>query len=140
MRTNVFLALALLLAGPTLAGCGEEPIPDLVSYDRDIKPLMEARCIRCHGAGGMPRTEPGLPTWFVGNYGDTPKMSSDLTTFESTKRNAGLFTLYINPRGANPMGTPPSPAVDYLMPPPPAPKLTTREHDMLLKWAADPRP
>jgi mono/diheme cytochrome c family protein len=141
MRTNTLLSLAfLMVAGGALAGCGEEPIPASVSYERDIKPLMQARCIRCHGAGGMPNKEPGLPAWFVGNIGDTPKASSDLTTFESTKRNSGLFKLYIDPRAANPMGTPPSPAVPYLMPPPPAPPLTTREHDMLLKWAANPLP
>jgi hypothetical protein len=150
MRTNALLSLScLILAGVALAGCGEEPIPDTVSYVRDVKPLMEARCIRCHGAGGMQNKDPSLPAWFVGNYTDTPKGSSDLTTFESTMRNAGLFKIYLNPMPEKlmgdptpeqPMGTPPAPAVESLMPPPPAPPLTTREHDMLLKWALDPRP
>jgi hypothetical protein len=51
-----------------------------------------------------------------------------------------LFPSYISPAPADPMATPPAPAVPYLMPPPPAPPLTSRERDLLVKWAMSPQP
>jgi hypothetical protein len=137
MRTNTFLSLALLVvAGGALAGCGEEPIPVNVSYATDIKPLMEARCIRCHGGGGTLNKEPGLPAWFIAKFtSDTPK-TSDFTTYAGTKMFAPLFKLYLVPSPADPTTTPPIPALPYLMPPLPSPPLTSREKEMLLEWAA----
>ncbi len=142
MRTNAFLSLAVLLvSGGALAGCGEEPIPDVVSYARDIKPLMEARCIRCHGAGGTENKDPSLPAWFVAMYmTDMPKPSSDFTTFDKLKPFGGLMKAFLVPVKADATLTPPRPAVSALMPPPPSPTLTDRERDMLIKWGAAPNP
>jgi hypothetical protein len=136
MRTNTLFSLAcLIVASGALVGCGEEPIPDNVSFARDIKPLMEARCIRCHGAGGTLNDDPySQPTGMV-----TKPESGDFRHIETVNGISGLgnytgaglvlLKLYIDP-----MKGPP------LMPPPPAPPLTAREKEMLLKWAAGSPP
>jgi hypothetical protein len=133
MRTNTFLSLAfLVVAGGALAGCGEEPIPVNVSYATDIKPLMEARCIRCHGGGGTLNDDPySVPTLTF-----TQPQTGDFTRLETvgiikglgfyTGGGVGVLKIYIDP----PNGGRPT------MPPDPAPKLTSREKEMLLKWAA----
>jgi hypothetical protein len=132
MRTNAFFPLALLLvAGGALAGCGEEPVPDIVSFARDIKPLMEARCVRCHGGGGMLNDDPySQPTSMetkpeAGDFRhiETVNGISGLGTYAGP--GVGLLRIYIDPKDGPP-----------LMPPLPAPPLTAREKEMLLKWAA----
>jgi hypothetical protein len=146
MRTNAFLSLVLLtVAGGAIAGCGEEPIPDNVSYARDIKPLMEARCIRCHGAGDAFNRDPGLSPAFLNvPHPDTPT-KGDFTRLDDHVNKAGVMVkglmfytrmtghiymdAYLIPEKGSPM-----------MPPPPAPALTTRERDMLLKWVSFPNP
>jgi hypothetical protein len=143
MRTNTLLSLALLtVAAGALAGCGEEPIPVNVSYAMDIKPLMEARCIRCHGAGGTLNNDPGSVPTPMGGVPLTMPTNGDFTRLEAvgmihglmfyTKPGGGLaiFDGYLKPV----MGKPP------LMPPAPAPQLTSREHDMLYQWMNNPLP
>jgi hypothetical protein len=142
MRTNTLFSLALVMvAGGALAGCGEEPIPDNVSFARDILPLMQARCIRCHGGGGMLNKDPySEPTLNV-----TMPEAGDFRHIETVNGLAGLgnytgggivlLKIYIDPVAADPKAMPPTMAHPPLMPPAPSPPLTTREHDMLLKWA-----
>src|SRR3954462_11813653 len=63
-RNGALLVLALavggLVGGASLSGCGENAVPERPSYARDIAPLMGARCIRCHGAGGTLNTDPAI--------------------------------------------------------------------------------
>ncbi len=44
------LARALVLAAPAvfLLGCGEQP----VSYQKQVRPLLDKYCVRCHTTGG----------------------------------------------------------------------------------------
>jgi hypothetical protein len=51
MRKNIALG-AILLAGAMLtglAGCSREAP---VSYARDVQPILQANCLRCHQTGG----------------------------------------------------------------------------------------
>ena len=61
--TVSLIALAGLAAVLGGAGCvessGDEPINP--TYSHQIKPLMEAHCIRCHGAGGTLNLDPDIP-------------------------------------------------------------------------------
>jgi hypothetical protein len=138
-------AVVALFGLAALAGCGEAAVPEVVSYAQDIKPLMTARCIRCHGAGGKLNKDPDIDPAFVKDAmgKDTP-MQGDFTGLgPGPASNIGLMVYTGNP-GINLMKAwldPPSPMVPNIrMPPPPAPPLTDREHEMLLKWCADPRP
>jgi hypothetical protein len=134
------LTLGLLLA--TLAGCGEADIPEVVTYSQDIKPLMTARCIRCHGAGGTLNKDPGIDPGAAAS-GDDP--IGDFTRLDDHMNPAGMnvYSLmhYTGALGIAILGGHIKPAKgEPDMPPPPAPKLTTRERDMLMLWVADPRP
>ena len=53
--TLAFLSLSLATA---LVGCGEEPIPVEPGFAADVRPIMVARCVRCHGAGGTLNADP----------------------------------------------------------------------------------
>jgi hypothetical protein len=135
-------ALVALVGLAVLAGCGEEPIPDVVTYSQNIKPLLDARCIRCHGAGGKLNDDPGIdPSAPV--FGDKPV--GDFTRMDDYTNAAGMnvFGLmhYTTPSGLLVLQGHIKPKKgEPDMPPPPAPKLTTRQRDMLLIWAANPLP
>jgi hypothetical protein len=117
------VALGVALAG-VVAGCGENPVPDNPTYSRNIKPLLEAHCTRCHGAGGMknadpyigPVTPPGAMTATI----TTPH--SDFTKMADLMLWSGAFSMWL----------------DAPMPPPPADPLTGWERELLLKWCAAP--
>src|SRR4051812_35830655 len=78
-RNGSLLVLALaggLLGGASLSGCGENSVPEVPSYARDIKPLMTAHCTRCHGPG-MP-LDPEIAPVPPANLTKSP---FDFTTF-----------------------------------------------------------
>ncbi|HVX93675.1 MAG TPA: hypothetical protein VHK47_02100 [Polyangia bacterium] len=122
------LVLSLACAA---AGCGENPAPEWPTYASDIKPLMEAHCIRCHGAGGTLNDDPEITGLVKGapTHGDFTKLDDD------PKGTHGLlFYTSAGTGGAAQMKT-------YLtigMPPPPSDPLTDRERTMLLDWASTP--
>jgi hypothetical protein len=137
MRANG-LILVTMLAGAALvggAGCGN-PVPDRPSYALDIKPLMEARCIRCHGGGGTLNADPDIPTT---SKSKGAPINGDFTMpVENVNGHFGLLHYTAMGMGGvaalkiyveGPLGP---------MPPPPADRLTSYEHDLLFAWAANP--
>jgi hypothetical protein len=137
-RAAAFVFAGAGLVSAALAGCGENPVPEFVSYQRQIQPLMEAHCVRCHGAGG------------------TLNADSDIlksATFHGAPTN-GYFNMLANDGmkyglmhytvagAAEPSGGPTNALVfiNAPMPPPPAPPLTDREYDMLQRWLYNPYP
>ena len=143
MRMQAHLSLALVtLIGGMFAGCGEQPVPERVTYAHDIKPLMEARCIRCHGAGQMLNDDPDS----VKTLDVTKPNAGDFTGLENGPAGNGLLAYtvgggvlmkaYILSQKDPKTGATNPP----LMPPSPAPQLTSREREMLLKWLANPLP
>jgi hypothetical protein len=42
---------SVALAALALGGCGK-PVPATPTYTEDVLPILEAHCVRCHGAGG----------------------------------------------------------------------------------------
>ena len=55
MRRGVSLtALGLAVA---LSGC-EEPVPKTPTFSVEVRPIFEAHCVRCHGAGGTLNEDP----------------------------------------------------------------------------------
>jgi hypothetical protein len=129
------LAFALLTGG--LVGCGQNAVPENPSYARDIQPLMDAHCVRCHGGGGKLNGDPDVPPHFKppfcppvtdgGTYTCAPLLGNFTT-------QAGLMP-YVA-LGAKQMQS----YLDYPMPPPPSEALDDFETKLLLKWAANPLP
>ena len=140
-KTLLALALALAAALPviSLSGCSPE-VPANPTYERDVKPIFMARCVRCHDE--TLRSEvppPGYPV-------KAPPMICHLNRYDN------------EPVGCT-MGTPPcslgasecanfpglgsyiagkiGPLVEDdpgRMPPPPAPALNDWEWEVVNKW------
>jgi hypothetical protein len=133
MRTyGSLFAVATLAAA---VGCAN-PAPDRPTYSRDIKPLMEAHCIRCHGAGGTLNKDPySIPIMGVQApiHGDFTQLADDaagvhgLTYYTAAGPARVTMTIYLSaPTGP--------------MPPPPAPGLTDTEFTTLTTWLDNPLP
>jgi hypothetical protein len=132
-----FLALALLTGGLSLMGCGENAVPENPSWSRDIQPLMEAHCVRCHGGGGTLNGDPDVPPNFKNGICPPP---TDGGAYDCTP-TAGNFTtqaglmVYTASGGLLLKGF-----LAYPMPPPPSEPLTDYEYNLLMDWAAHPLP
>jgi hypothetical protein len=131
------LAFALIAGG--LVGCGENSVPENPSWSRDIQPLMEAHCVRCHGGGGMLNGDPDVPPMFKMGYcpaatdGGSYTCAPSLGNFTT---EAGLMTYTTKIMGVPILKS----YLDYPMPPPPSERLTSFEYDLLMDWAANPLP
>ena len=128
VRQNGHVLLGLL-ALAALAGC-ENDVPDFPTYERDIKPLMGAHCIRCHGAGGMLNLDPDS----MKVLGVMAPINGNFTLLHNTGMQTGL----LNYTAATTGGVARMDTFLPQMPPAPAPKLTLWEHDLLVKWVNDP--
>jgi hypothetical protein len=129
------LALAAIIGA---AGCGNA-VPPFPTYSKDIKPLMEAHCVRCHGAGGTLNADPDI----------TPAPDgSAAAAYDNVGAPARGYFTQLADLGPGKLGlmsyaTTAKPlmllALPY-MPPPPAPPLTQYEHDLLMAWLNEPNP
>jgi hypothetical protein len=74
------VALAVL----ALSAC-QEPVPKTPSFEVDVKPIFQASCVRCHGAGGTLNADPRAfeavmpPDGFLDRYEDKSDCSLDAT-------------------------------------------------------------
>jgi hypothetical protein len=116
------------------AGCSIEPdAPGQPTYEADVKPILEARCIRCHGS--PPLMDPGgllpTPTRRFDIFADTNCDTPDAGTacVHGAGSSAPAIALFLNLKQS--AGG---------MPPPPAPALTSYQHDTILRWAAEKPP
>ena len=54
--------------------------PARPTYKNDIAPLMEAHCIRCHGAGGTLNADPDIPKIACAEPSDAERLMRAKTT------------------------------------------------------------
>ncbi len=139
---NRLLALvAVLTAGAAAMGCQIEPgAVGQPTYEADVRPILMARCIRCHGSPplGDPTSKqlpiPPVATVRFDVYGDTPCADADAgagcvvhgAVFETTSKN---FENYLN-KDQKTLG----------MPPAPAPPLTSYQKDTIINWENEATP
>ena len=135
MRVGV--VFGLVLAAIAQQGC-EEPIPEAPSYELDMKPLFHARCVRCHGGGGMLNTDAKIAVFgapvqlYIGAYDDTG-VGCDLmplppTCHQGAHRWAASIQERVHLKTAQ------------RMPPRPSEQLTDWELELVDRWAANPLP
>jgi hypothetical protein len=111
------------------AGLGCEPAqPAMPSYSVDVGQVLDAHCVRCHGAGGVlsgdPTNELGAPvTCFLDTFEDVGDCVTDPVNCKIGAKNcAPLFPVFL-----------------LTMPPPPA-MLNDWERELLTNWAKAPIP
>lgn len=123
MRT--MRTLMLLIAGlgaAALAGCGAA-VPEHPTWQDDVRPIMVARCVRCHDATlgeSDPLSQMGKPA--IGNF--SYASFSDFT--DNDKGYLSLAPTYIQSS---------APLVE--MPPPPAAKLADWQIETIKNFVKD---
>lgn len=137
LKTTLVLSLSL---ATVLLGCGEEPVPAAPGFAADVRPIMVARCVRCHGAGGTLNGDPlykkgVVPTGgYFAQYDDSGNCAAGAPA-AGCMRGAKFYAktvlkIYIHA------------APEMRMPPLPAEALSDRQLEVLDAWAAeaDPKP
>jgi hypothetical protein len=56
LKRAVFITLSSASLAALLAGCGDKPL----TYQADIKPILDANCVACHVPGGAGYEKTGL--------------------------------------------------------------------------------
>lgn len=131
----VFLPVLALLAG---GGC-EPSVPAHPAYDVDIAPVLNAHCIRCHGAGDKLNLPADLQSQaatfdalrcYLDRFDNEGDCTNDPTNCKVGARNwaSTIPGLLRNP----------SPSL--IMPPPPAAPLDDWAVDMFKNWQAESPP
>ncbi|HEY2731156.1 MAG TPA: hypothetical protein VGK52_14535 [Polyangia bacterium] len=76
------MGIRATLAALALAAC-QEPVPKTPTFEVDVKPIFQANCVRCHGAGGTLNADPRAlepvkaPNGFLDQYQDKSDCSLD---------------------------------------------------------------
>jgi mono/diheme cytochrome c family protein len=124
------LALALTLT-PFAIGCGPPPGPDNPSFEKDIKPIMLAHCVRCHGAGGTLNEDPDN----IGPYRKDVPVFAYLDSYEAPASCAAAGC-----QGARIAAETIKAYVtltdDTRMPPLPAAPLSDHQIGIIVRWAS----
>jgi hypothetical protein len=138
-RRSGLLAFAGALALTALSACSPE-VPAAPTYTKDVAPILDAHCVRCHGAGGTLNMYP-FPVYgavqpptrcYLQTYDDAGDCSAGSTTCQlGAKSCAGLIAAYAL------SGTV---AAKTLMPPPPSDPLNDWEKGVLTNWLATSPP
>lgn len=55
-KQSAFISLAAVALTSLLAGCGDKPL----SFQADVKPILDANCVACHVPGGEGYDKTGL--------------------------------------------------------------------------------
>ena len=162
-RNGLLALVALALAcAPLLGACGQ-PVPSMPSYETDVRPIVMARCVRCHGGGNCLQAEPGTggvavappPNGFFQNYDDQPAGCStadgglqppdpnDPCKSLITSCRFGLHFYALQVGGAirtRDVHFRIHEQDSARMPPPPATSLTDRQFEILDRWFENPIP
>jgi hypothetical protein len=120
-----FLFALLAGVGMVAGSACQNDVPLFPTYETDVKPLMEAHCIRCHGGGGSFHGDP-YSTLGVVTDGDFTRLDDNGSRhglLYYTRGNVARLRAYVDQIG---------------MPPPPAQRLGAWEHELLFRWADDP--
>jgi mono/diheme cytochrome c family protein len=106
------------------AGCGEDdPVPAQPTWVSDVEPILRANCFSCHGASADTLGRHRFDVYDLDSY-STAGAFTDLDVVGG-KMEAPLILSYAT-----------DPNDNTRMPPPPAPRLSDRDIEILRRWAA----
>ena len=142
-RTSIVIAAMSLSAAVLGAACTPEDVPGDPTYMDDVKPILESRCIRCHGAGGSLNADPdhtGISPGGAPFDGFFTQLDDLCTAMMKTTGCHGLlhYTAAANPPpdASAILKTYIHATTDMRMPPPPSPALTARQIGIFDAWLA----
>jgi hypothetical protein len=125
-----------------LVGCGENAVPENPGWKNDIRPMMEAHCIRCHGGGGKLNGDPDVPPGSLTLHLPTGPLPLPCAAVP----DGGAYTCapvngnFTTQAGLQGYGAGLQMYLNAPMPPPPSEPLTSYEYDTLMKWESNPLP
>lgn len=104
-----------------LSSC-ETPPPSEPTWEQDVRPLLAARCVRCHTS--PPFADPAIQT------PERPRVpATRLDVYEVAAMESGLLVSLVS-----------RPEPLFRMPPPPSARLTDYEIEVLRRWDANGPP
>jgi hypothetical protein len=119
---RIFVAFVLVLA-PVAAACGEE-VPASPTYFDDVQPLLQANCVRCHGA--VP-SDPKIARFRLDRYVKDDAATFDVWDYAQAAGGEAAPLVHV--------------AVDLEAPAmPPDYALTERQRELLARWVAQGAP
>lgn len=121
-------AICLVIGGVTFFSCNtmqaDNAVPDTVSYNFDIRPILSDKCFKCHGPDANKR-EAGL------------RLDIEANAFAALKETKGAFALVAGkPDASELFKRISSTEADYMMPPPDSHLgvITPTEIEIFRKW------
>ena len=140
------LPLAIALAASSL-GCSPE-VPAMPTYTNDVRPILMAHCVRCHGANNTLNTNPdvtsvALPAprqCYLQRFEDEGDCT-DRNNITLCRSGAGYCGTLMGTESLITSRVLAPPGSSTIMPPPPAEPLNDWEKDVLTRWStATPAP
>jgi hypothetical protein len=136
MTTTKTISMKTLFAGILLAGgsalgltaCGPT-VPDSPTWKDDVRPLLLARCIRCHD---NPPGPPDRPATFSMNYAEFSQIPPMSAPLGPPNYAPGPFLTMMGLAARGDSGP-------RRMPPPPSAALEDWQIELLDNWAVNPR-
>ena len=117
------VSLLAMAAAVGAAGCNLEPsVPGTPGYEADVLPILQARCIRCHGYPALGGATPGDRF----DLYDCSGISDVTMCMGGAKDRAAAIKLRITLDKDNGLHMPPKPAAP----------LSPYQVDTIVKWAA----
>jgi hypothetical protein len=134
-----------LLLSVLATACGPELVPTVPTFAADIRPLMIARCVRCHGGGGKENIDPlqKNPVSDAPLYGYFDRLEDQGTCADGSRGDAGCkrgLLYFATLDGGALLKTNVKATDDTRMPPPPSSPLSDAQVTLLDNWLAESPP
>ncbi len=131
---------AVALFGVASCSTTVAPVPSQPAYDIDVRPILMAHCVRCHGAGdalNVPTKPTGPDAAMVQSQTEVDAFKV-LNFYLDRYSNDGMKNGAFFAAGAIASSVSPKATAPTLMPPAPAARLDDWEVDVLTAWSKHP--